>query len=587
LINKAKNDETIQAYINEICKRMPILWIDLFCWTKNPKNVALGKPAVLPFICYEEFQIEFFEEIIKAIDNQYDLLTEKSRDMGASWLHLYALLHKWLWEEGSDFRLGSWKEQFVDQPRVIDTLFEKLRFALEYLPDWMLPAGFSWKDHATFAKLYNPALDNVMVGEAPTENFGSGGRSKAILFDEFAKWDKTPSEAAWTATADVTECRLVVSSVKGTGTKFATLAHGTQEKIKKITLPWTLHPDKARNGYWLDEKGQKHPCEDKQELTRKWYDLRDKHLSGLKGGRVRSIWYDNQSERRSVEDLAQEVDIDYLMGGSPFFDLAELEKQHVWEYFERKSPTGAIPFGKYIRCNLTDIGYNEVRIMERPDGWCNIFELPSPTKQYCLATDSAEGLLKGDEAFTIVRDKWTLNVVAVIHGHYAPEEIAVKSFLLEKLFNEAKNVPENNNMGHTTAKDLEELGSNLYYTMREETRQGKLVTTPKRGFTTSANTTRPDMLNLLEEQIRKQMFQIRYGILIDQCKTMVKNPKKGGKPEADGSFLDDGVIACAICGYVIDQLPYVEPERKVRARFVAQTKRKRQRNAGIRYGVRS
>jgi len=198
LLKDCERDVDLQMAVNELCSRDILLWIDLFCWTKDPRRVAVGMPAMMPFICYD-FQTGYVKGIEKAIDEQYDEATEKTRDMGVSWAVLYVLLHKWKYEDGSDFRIGSRKQEFVDLPKVVDTLFEKCRVALEHLPIWMLPKGYDWRGDSTFMKLHNPELGNTIIGESANEDFGSGGRSKAVFMDEFAKWDLRIAEAAWTA----------------------------------------------------------------------------------------------------------------------------------------------------------------------------------------------------------------------------------------------------------------------------------------------------------------------------------------------------------------------------------------------------
>ena len=130
LVIACLKDMRLASEVRVRCENDIMFWIDLFCWTKDPRK----DPDILPFITYDAFQKDSILEIEMAIDKGYDLLGEKSRDMGASWMLLYVFQHKWLFEDGSDFRLGSRKEEFVDQTGDIDTLFEKLRFNLERQP---------------------------------------------------------------------------------------------------------------------------------------------------------------------------------------------------------------------------------------------------------------------------------------------------------------------------------------------------------------------------------------------------------------------------------------------------------------------
>ena len=527
-------DRILQADIRILCRKDIFLWIDLFCYTKDQRR----RPDVLPFICYD-YERKYISEIQTAIKQGEDLLTEKSRDMGVSWMILYVFTHFWLFESGSDFRVGSRKEDFVDKLGDIDTLLEKIRFNLKRQPTWLLPKGFNPDDHCGYMRIINPENGNAIVGESANLHFASGGRRKAILLDEFAKWDDGVADAAWTATADVALCRLPVSTPVGSGNKFAQLAAGTKEKIKKCTLHWTLHPEKAKDAYYLDN-GVKIPV-----LFDKANDL------WRQGIKIRSPWYDAEAERRSESDLAQEVDIDYLRSGRPFFNIQALSNQKEWQYFERKSPADPIPRGFHIRVKLVEVD-NKVELRECQDGWLRIYELPAVDMQYIVTADVAEGLAKGDESFAVVRDRYTRNVVADCNGLYPPDDFALKLQKMGKFYHNDFVVPENNNHGYSVCQDLKVLDCKLYYSKRVSPDGRETIT--KAGWTTDART-RPDMLDQLAEEIRRNVVELRSPVLIAQCKTFVNN-ERTGKPEADGSFLDDGVIACAIGSALIKELPY-------------------------------
>ena len=459
--------------------------------------------------------------------------------MGASWMVLYVYTWYWLFVPNSDFRVGSRKEDFVDKIGDMDTLLEKVRFCIEALPIWMRPEGFSASEHATYMKIRNPVNQNTIIGESANAHFGSGGRRKSIFLDEFAKWDQSVSYAAWTATADITKCRLVTSTPVGSGNKFAELARGTKEKIKKVTLHWTLHPEKNPGTYYFNGP-DRIPIEPEKanELWRR----------GLK---VRSPWYDRECERRSEADIAQELDINYLKSGFPFFSIESLRKQKPWKSLIRRLPTDPIPYGFYVRGKIREIDGKFDFFENQLETWAKIFEFPKSYMQYALAADTSEGLAKGDESFAVVRDKYSRNVVATIRGLIPPDQYARYIWLLAKFFNDAELAPENNNMGYAVCKDVEMMGCKLYYTPRlEQSTEGD---TKKRGFTTSAKT-RPLILAQAEEEVRLQQCEIRDEDIIGQMETFVRDPNTG-TPRADGMFLDDGVMAYAICGQIITEKP--------------------------------
>ena len=555
LLKKAEVDPVLQVYLKEYFKRDIISWIDLLCWTKNPKDLVI---PVKPWICYEDYQVDYIKEIENSINNQYDTATEKSRELGVTWMVIYVYVHQWLFIEGSDFKVGSWKEDFVDKMGDIDSHFEKIRFILSRMPKWILPKGYNQALHATYCKLLNPANGNTIIGETASENFGSGGRRKSMFMDEFAKWDDRKADGAWTSTADISNCRIVVSTPVGAANKFAQLMSGQYEKIKRITLHWTLHPDKAKGVYYYDTKDTKIPIDDHKRAFEIWKQHRGEPCpADFNGGVLRSPWYDEEAIRRSDADLAQELDIDYARSGYPFFNMKALLLQTPWVYTKiGGQAVDEIPYGKHIRAILADIDFS-IELRETESGWLKVYELPKTDFQYVLGADTSEGLPKGDESFAVIREKYTRNTVAVFNGLEGTDEFSRKIVLASKYYNNALAAPENNNHGHSVCKDLEAYDVNLYYS--QTTRPDGKTAVTRAGFTTTPKT-RPVMLDQAEEEIRKNIVEVRDEDIINQMKTFIKHIKTG-KPEADGSMKDDGVLAFAIAGQVITENPY-KPKTK-------------------------
>jgi hypothetical protein len=171
--------------------------------------------------------------------------------------------------------------------------------------------------------------------------------------------------------------------------------------------------------------------------------------------------------------------------------------------------------------------------------------------EYVIGTDTCEGLPKGDSSWSICLDKYNGNVCAIIKGQFSPEDTAFKSWLLERYYNKAFNLPENNNTGYTTGLELFRLGSNLGYSKSYE---GTERETEKRGFSTTSKT-RPMIIDRSAKIIDKHECELRDQQLIQEHKTFVT--KKNGKVEADGDFNDDGVMAYAIAQQARHDNPYV------------------------------
>lgn len=252
----------LQAMLMEQCRRDIHFWFEHFCWTFDPRQDNPHQPFA-PF----PFQHTLIGEMTRCIDGGADLLIEKSRDMGVSWLVLLVFQYYWLFREGSNFHLGSRKQESVDRKGDISTLFEKLRYNLDWLPHWMRPPGYHGNRHDNLLRLINPANGNVITGESSNENFGRGGRYKAVFFDEFPFWDN--ADAAYASAGQSSPCRIVVGTPYGRNNRFAELRFGG--RIQVLTAHWRLHPHK-------DE-----------------------------------AWYRQQTARMSEDEVARELDINYSL----------------------------------------------------------------------------------------------------------------------------------------------------------------------------------------------------------------------------------------------------------------------------------
>lgn len=276
---KSQKSPQLQALMKSICKDDILYWVNVFTATYNPRK----SPSTIPFITYE-YEDKLILSLVDSIKNQKDILIDKSRDMGVTWCVL--LVFTWFWQfhgEGFDFLCGSRKEQYIDGIGNMDTLMEKIRFLIRNQPKWMNPLGFKWERDSNYMKIVNPESKATITGEATNANFSRSGRRRAIFFDEFAFWE-TDSQA-WRASADSTNCRIVVSTPCGFNNQFAKLRHSGSIPVQ--SLHWTLHPEKDR------------------------------------------AWYDNECKRRNNDavEIAQELDINYEGSAEGvLFEFSELKK---------------------------------------------------------------------------------------------------------------------------------------------------------------------------------------------------------------------------------------------------------------------
>lgn len=189
-------------------------WVQDWVWTYDPRDL---EEPFKPFILFPR-QIEMLEALERHVEIRRDLFIEKARDCGMSWLAICFAAHRWLYRPGYNSTFGSYVEDKVDRLGDPDSLLEKFRILLRWLPKWMRPPGYVEARHATHMRIVNPANGAVVTGEVG-DNMGRGGRSSVYFVDEaafVAHADRV--NAATSANSDV---RIWISSPNQTGTFFS------------------------------------------------------------------------------------------------------------------------------------------------------------------------------------------------------------------------------------------------------------------------------------------------------------------------------------------------------------------------------
>ena len=267
-----REDREALAIALEEGSKSPIEFTNRFLFTFDPKR----EPYKLPFVLFD-YQEELVEQLVWAIENGEDLFIEKCREMGVTYVSLAVFFWFWRHIPGSNFLLGSRKEQYVDNrgdsaegevKNKEESLFGKLEYFVDNIAPFALPLGFNKKRHFTYMSLVNPENGNVISGESSNRDFSRGGRHKAILLDEFAFWEN--DTRAWGATADTTACRIVLTTPGSRPSKAKRLRYGKDgESITVITLPYNLDPRKTPE--WLARERKRRSEEDfAREIMINW-----------------------------------------------------------------------------------------------------------------------------------------------------------------------------------------------------------------------------------------------------------------------------------------------------------------------------
>lgn len=232
-----------------------IEFIQDWCITIDPRNAGSEKASFLPFMLFP-VQKDFCHCLIECVKNKENMLCEKSRDMGVTWLASAMSVWFFLFWDNASVGWGSRKEALVDRIGDPDSIFEKIRKILEHLPYFLLPVDFDLKKNSNFMKIVNPENSSVITGEGG-DNIGRGGRSLVYFKDESAHYQHADKIEA--ALGDNTNTQVDISSVQGTNTIFyqKRMAGEVWRPGKNIKsgitrvfiMDWKDHPNKSDEWY--------------------------------------------------------------------------------------------------------------------------------------------------------------------------------------------------------------------------------------------------------------------------------------------------------------------------------------------------
>lgn len=232
----------------ERCAGDPVYFVDNFCTTYDPRTPAKS----LPFKLYPK-QISFIRWLEQLERDQSNGLCEKSRGVGVSFLCGAYALHGFLFKPGWKCGFGAHKLEKIDKLGDLDSLFEKIRFMLRRLPQWMLPRGFKWREHDCRTKLVNPQNGSAITGEGG-DNIGRGGRCSLYIVDEAAHIERPQLVDA--ALVETTNVRVDVSTPNGPGNPFAVKRYSGL--IPVFSYHYTSDPRKTKE--WAEKvKREKGP----------------------------------------------------------------------------------------------------------------------------------------------------------------------------------------------------------------------------------------------------------------------------------------------------------------------------------------
>jgi len=229
---------SIKAYYKENIAQFITDWGMTF----DPRNVERDLPSVIPFILFPK-QEEWVYELVSHWKASKPMLTEKTRDMGMSWLSLAAACGICLFYPGVTIGFGSRKEEYVDKIGSPKSLFFKARMFMDNLP-FEFRGGFDSTKHAPHMRLNFPDSGSNISGESG-DGIGRGDRTSIYFVDESAFLERPRLVEA--SLSQTTNCRIDISTSNGLDNPFAEKRHSG--KIDVFTFHWRDDPRKDDDWY--------------------------------------------------------------------------------------------------------------------------------------------------------------------------------------------------------------------------------------------------------------------------------------------------------------------------------------------------
>jgi hypothetical protein len=303
----------------------PIDLIEDWGVTYDPRNVARKLPTIMPLILFPR-QRDFLEWVLRLWKAEEFGVSDKSRDMGLSWMLVSLFSSLAVTHEGFAAGFGSRKETLVDKAGDPDCLFYKIRMFLAHLPR-EFRGGWTERSKAcsTHMLITIPETGAIIRGEAG-DNIGRGGRSSMYGVDESAFLERPHLIDA--ALSQNTTCRIDISSVNGLDNPFAEKRHSWPSH-RVFTFNWRDDPRKD-DAWYTKQKTNLNPLIVAQEI--------DLDYSASKAGVViPSAWVQSAigaarklglqitGEKRSALDVADEgIDLN-AWGGRYGIELRHCE----------------------------------------------------------------------------------------------------------------------------------------------------------------------------------------------------------------------------------------------------------------------
>jgi hypothetical protein len=238
-------------------------------------------------------------------------------------------------------------------------------------------------------------------------------------------------------------------------------------------------------------------------------------------------WYDKETRNMSRRQIAQELECNFNTSGETVFHADDIDRV------------------REIACDP------KYRTGLDRNLW--IWEEHKDTNSYMISADVARGDANDFSAFLVFKLE-TMEIVAEYHGKITLDLFSEILYNTGKEYGNCLMVVENNSVGFSVLEKLREKEyPNIYYSIKSthdyiDPVSAQYANNAIAGFSTT-NKTRPLIIAKLEEFIRNRLITMYSKRMLSEMTTFIWN---NGKPQAQRSYHDDLIMACAIGCWVRD-----------------------------------
>ncbi len=314
-------DNGLRRAVFDACQHDILFFFNALGWLFDPRGDCVDQPFVTwP---HQDTVILAIDQCIKtslssfgARERASDVIIEKARDQGATWILLWVYAYYMVFKKGFSGGLVTRDEATVDSNSNKGALMYKLDWALRKLPKWLLhPSAISRNvtDHVLLLK----TTGSLCKGYAATGVAARGERHSVFGMDEFAFFGDGDDWSVLASTQYVTNCRIILSTYNGDSNAFFHCAND-ETSVAKQVLDWMDNPVHGSMQYKLVNGTPVARDAAEQPMIDLYWQDEKKMLANIgKRGFFerdgwRSPWYDSQCFRpgSTPRSIAQELDRD-------------------------------------------------------------------------------------------------------------------------------------------------------------------------------------------------------------------------------------------------------------------------------------